>query len=203
MRRSLFVLSVPEYTSQYLPKVALRLFPSIFPRPNTILAGLMVVDMPFLLGMSLRQAVTIMRHSSIMVFGTFLNGRETQKQRVLSFIYRILCSMRGICWGAAQISTCADILFSSFVNSLSALIRFTLKPRFLKMVRTFSIPLMMSLGPRLYVVQSVFFLRVLMLSDNLECVYLLFLIVQVVQHWHHEIVILHFYLQFISKSVKI
>jgi len=138
--------------------VALRLLLSIFPRPNTILAGLMVADMPFLVGKSFRHAVTTMMHSSTMIFGTFLNGRETQKQRVRSFTNR---SMRGICCLAAHISTCADTLFSSFVNLLSALIRSTLKPQFLRTVRTFSIPLMMSWGPHLYVVHCVFFLCVL------------------------------------------
>ena len=82
----------------------------------------MVVEMPFLLGKSFKQDVTMMMHSSTMIFGTFLNGRETQKHRVQSFMNQIPRSMRGMCCLAAQISTCADTSCSSFVNSLSALI---------------------------------------------------------------------------------
>ena len=96
-----------------------------------------------------------------MTLGTFLKGSGTQKQPFLSLADQTPRLIRGTCCPAAHISTCADTLCSNFWNSLSALMILILKPWFLKTVRTFSIPLMMSLGPRLYVIQGVFLLRLL------------------------------------------
>ena len=67
------------------------------PRPKTILAGLRVVEMPFLFGKSLRHVMTMVRHSSTITLGTFLKGSGTQMQRVLSLTEHIPCSMRGTC----------------------------------------------------------------------------------------------------------
>ena len=131
-------------------------------RPRTMLAGLKVWEIPVLCGKSLRQVTTMTRHSSTISFGTRLKGRGTQKQRVWSLRERIPRSMRGTCWPAAQNSMGTESLSSSLRNSLSAWTRSMLKPRRLNTVRSFSIPMMMSLGPRLYVIREVFLLRLLM-----------------------------------------
>jgi hypothetical protein len=49
-----------------------------------------------------------------MSLGAFLKGSATQKHLVLSLTDRMPLSMRGMCCPVAQISKCADTLFSIF-----------------------------------------------------------------------------------------
>ena len=88
-------------------------------------------------------------------FGTRLKGSDTQKHLIRSLIVLIALSIRETCCPDAHISKCADILPSSFWNSSSAFTTSRLKPRFLKRLITFSIPLMMTEGPLLYVTRRV------------------------------------------------
>ena len=150
--RCFCVLSVPQNTSQYLPKTPLKQFPSIGPLPSMIALGLIVWDIPFLFGKLFKHVATMYMHSSIINFGARLKGNPTQKHLVLSLTVRMPLSILGTCFLAAHISIGTEMLPSSFWNSLSAKAVLIWKPLFLNSDTNLLTAAIMSFGPRLYVI---------------------------------------------------
>ena len=106
-------------------------------------------DIPSLCGRSFRQDFMSVTFSSIMSFGAFVYGSDTQQYLTHSLGVLIAHLTRFMCCNAAHMLMCVLILLSIFWNSLSLCTVTISKPLFLYRSMTFLMPAMITFGPLL------------------------------------------------------